>query len=491
MCHSGGNIQFRDEINGNKLTVGSVPNAWTHVCATYNNSVTTAKVYKNGQKTAECSDCVFTNTYDGYFRLTEPVGSFGQFGIDELYFLNRTLTDQEVGNIYDDLVTGVQFCASNYMSCTPTSYSVISPEQTIDSVESLVMLVRDETDQSELTCQYDSNITFDGGFYGLESVGEFSTHYFYLFPPYGSLDYDHIYIDYFSNITGYGDRSYYTVNGTLDNSSDTIYLYLVYGGSDVTFTVYDSGYDFVTDTLVQILKYYPSEDTYRLVTMGFTDDFGKIIANLDLGKWYRVIVYADQGTVVKKMYIDTTSQTIVLDPVQVSEWIDHGGVSAAFGQNRTSNYTWVHVLDPSGLLNNATFKVDDVSLQNNLGNICDIANYTSGSFYLFCNMTSDNNRLYRVYSVVYFNDSYSTVIYNAYVDWRTSQDYGDNGLIISFIIIMVMTIGGIVISEVLGLFMFLLSLVLVSAIDFLPVNPATIGFAGFIVILLFAARRKI
>jgi hypothetical protein len=223
--------------------------------------------------------------------------------------------------------------------------------------------------------------------------------------------------------------------------------------------------------------------------MGFTDDFGKVIANLDLGEWYRVIVYADQGTVIKKMYIDSDSQTIILDPVQVSDWIEHGGISSSFGSNQTTNYSWIYILDPSGLLNNATFRVTDASLDNNLGVICDVTNYTAGSFYVFCNMTSDSRRLYRVYAVAHFSDGYDDVIYNNYLDWRTRQDYSDNGLIIGFFIVLTLTIGGVVIHEVLGLFMFFLSVILVVAADFVQLSPASVGIIGFIVFILFLVRR--
>ena len=195
---------------------------------------------------------------------------------------------------------------------------------------------------------------------------------------------------------------------------------------------------------------------------------------------------------IKKLSIDGTDQSIIISEEEIDQWFNLiGQVSSTFDYDSTTNYTWISVIDSSGLANNATFIVDDISLINNTGNICTINNFTSGgSFYLFCYLGNQTtNKVYHVYSSVNFTNGFTDIIYNDFLNLRPTTTYTSTGLIAGWLIIMALTLVGFTISDVAGLLGFFMGVVLSVSVDFIQIDPATVVVVGLLTFIVYSLRR--
>jgi hypothetical protein len=118
------------------------------------------------------------------------------------------------------------------------------------------------------------------------------------------------------------DRKYYLDNYTLDNSTDTIYLYNIDASkaSAVTIRVYDkSTGDTLDGAFVKILRYYPELGGYKLVEIEKTDNTGYTLGKLVLADvFYKFIVEYDREIVLDSSVKKVLSTTMLL-PVSLSE----------------------------------------------------------------------------------------------------------------------------------------------------------------------------
>jgi len=487
------NILYMSNTNAGgagAVSAGEVGAEWSHHCYVYNSTTQNMTGYKNGEFIHSSTSLgVFNNTVSS--QLTLDVSSPNSFTIDELYFFNRTLTSQEISNIYSNFADD---CAYNKIAYTPSPNPVVG-ESTVCSygcTETLNLLFYDEVTLDPVIAGFVVGINLTNNQYGLitDSTIYLSNIKLNIFPNYGILPYNSVHFNYYSNNSDYADRDYYLTNGSLTNVSSTLYLYLLSDGSEVTFTVLDAGNNYITDALVQALKYYESESAYRSVTMGYTDDYGKTVLNLDLYEWYRVTVTTDSGTVVKKIYIDSTTQTIYIDPDSVEDWFNYSDTfTTSFGWSNVTNYSWVYVIDDSGSMNNASLIVKDISLSGASSTVCDVSNFTAGSFYLFCYLGNDTtNKVYQVYAVATHADDYEEYIYNGYLVTGTSTSYPEAGLFISFIVILALGVGGAMVGGGAIVLLTLVALVVLKFANFLTISWSGVVIVGVISFALYMVR---
>ena len=82
-----------------------------------------------------------------------------------------------------------------------------------------------------------------------------------------------------TNFTNYTNRFYYFDNKVINNVSEDIFMYLLNSDSSTSFIlkVQDESLLPVQDALIEIHRYYPGTDSFRIVQIAKTDDNGKSI----------------------------------------------------------------------------------------------------------------------------------------------------------------------------------------------------------------------
>jgi len=479
-----------------------LPDSFSSLSATYNGLTTTTNFYELmsnlSYRTATYSDNnIYLGTNSNYTSRVYNYGSIANdFSITPNYFM--TLSNDSYNHVPIDynlsipsangeellLITSSEIGSWNYTTHNYPVIGVNSLNCSVGCANTTVFNFKDEVTLNVTSGTFTSSIVYSGGVYGLDTVNESETQVFTMFPYYGVLNYSQVHLDYSGG--SYDPRDYYLFDGYLDNSSDTITLYMISGGADVTFTILNNDNQYITNATVQALKYYDDEDAYRLVTSGTTDDYGKTVLDLDIGEWYRIIIITETDTIVKKMYIDSTSQTIIINPDTVELWFNHtDGASATFVFDNVTNWSYVYVIDDSGLMNNATLVIEDITLGSE-SQVCNVANFTAGSFYVFCYLGNDTtDRIYHVYSRVEFSDGFNQTIYNDYLFTGSTVGYGVNGLIISFLIIMLFAFAGAVNGAKGALIFIFIGLIVVVMANFFAMGWGALGVAGVIIFVLF------
>jgi len=102
--------------------------------------------------------------------------------------------------------------------------------------------------------------------------------------------------------TGYSDRRYYTFSGNrLTNVTINNTLYSLISGSSTSFlfTIQKSDLSVYDNVYLTLNRWYPEEDTYRVVEMSKTDDEGQTVMKVEIEDVdYRVGVYYPNGTLI-------------------------------------------------------------------------------------------------------------------------------------------------------------------------------------------------
>jgi hypothetical protein len=394
------------------------------------------------------------------------------------------------------LITSSNLNNWNYTTLNYPVIGVNSLNCSTGCAEGIRFTFKDEVSLADVTGHLTASITHDGGTYRLSAPDERLNQTFNMFPYYGVLNYSEVYLTY-GGVNGavtYSTRDYYLTDSAINNVSDSVTLYQLEYMAYVTFTIVSAYNNPITDATVQALKYYNDEDAYILVTSSLTDDYGHAVLQLDLGEWYRIIITTDSGTYVKKVYITSTALTIQLNPLTIDDYLNHtyGEVSTSFYYDNSTNVTYLYVLDNSGLVNNASFIVKDISLRNNLGTICNFSNYTAGSFYLICDLGADSiDRTYSVYAVATFTDGFSYTIYSGYFSTSsTTSSYAGNGLIATFFIIILLAFGGAMLGGHAVLLLPLIGLIVSKFAGLITIGWSSIAFFGLIAGVFFFVLRR-
>lgn len=102
--------------------------------------------------------------------------------------------------------------------------------------------------------------------------------------------------------TGYSDRRHYNFNSErLSNTTVNATLYSLIAGSSTSFlfTIQKGDLSVFSNAYITLNRWYPDEDTYKIVEMSRTDDEGQTVMKVEIEDVdYRVGVYYQNGTLV-------------------------------------------------------------------------------------------------------------------------------------------------------------------------------------------------
>jgi len=249
------------------------------------------------------------------------------------------------------------------------------------------------------------------------------------------------------NIT-YVDRSYYFLNHSISDSSQDILLYLINAEDSTTFilNVEDQQTSAVPNALIYIQRYYPRDGIYRTVQIAKTDDNGKsngfyVVETVD----YRHIITLDGLNILTtgkgKILPESVPYTLnfrtgsaITYPWSYLE--ENPNIAIDLNFNETSEIITFSWIDLGGTVNLGRLLVYQQKNDENNLLICNnsIA-FSSGT--VTCNISGYDGSFI---AYGYFNeDNTLGKIINFVIE--TGKDiFGNNGLIIGWLIILTATL---------------------------------------------------
>ena len=239
-------------------------------------------------------------------------------------------------------------------------------------------------------------------------------------------------------------RNYFFQNKTLTNITEEINLYLLEAEDSTSFIikVQDQKLSPVTEALVYIQKYYPSDGEYRTVQIAKTDSNGETIGfyETELTDYKHIII--KNGVTL----LETASQKVVGKSVPYTLTFTIGTVVGSpwtsFGENLNVNTTLTFDKDTNivtfNYIENTTDYVTSGRLlvyRSSLTNstnliICNVSS-TESSATLSCNMGSYNGTFI---AIAYINEGSEKIIEFTITDAR--DVFGNDGLFLGMMIIL-------------------------------------------------------
>lgn len=157
---------------------------------------------------------------------------------------------------------------------------------------------------------------------------------------------------------------YYLLNASLNNETQLLSLYNFNTTSTTeTFklTAVDEGYDFLPNLYVKMLRYYPSENLWRVVQMDKTDDFARTYFHVrEQDTDYKFMFY-NYTTLWKTtnplhFYCPTTDDCVLTVIVETYEGGEGLFTDYSYDYNSTSNIFNLSWDDPDGLTDSITLQ---------------------------------------------------------------------------------------------------------------------------------------
>ena len=175
---------------------------------------------------------------------------------------------------------------------------------------------------------------------------------------YGELDY---------KVTGYAERNYYIFkNATISNATIMLDVFNLENGKATSFQIITKNYLLVpyNDIYLGLMRWYPENDSYRIVEMSKTNDDGKTVMRVQVDDTdYRMALYEVNGSLIyltsptKISCIETPCTFTVTVTGEESDYTSIYGVESEITYDSSSSmfvYTWN---DPSLLTKTMTFYV--------------------------------------------------------------------------------------------------------------------------------------
>lgn len=301
------------------------------------------------------------------------------------------------------------------------------------------------------------------------------------------------------SVAGYVDRGYSFVNKLFNETFTEIPLYLLNNSADtsVIIEVKDQGLSPIRGYLVEIERYYPDTNTYRLVESEKTDFFGQIVASLVENKVrYRFSFYDTSNVLVKRTTNDVVvaceSSICVLrfvledveDDLERFELPDDYTYTLTWNNNtELFTFTWndnsgdspIHNLYVERIAGGSKTVVCNINSTSLIGTLpCDVTTYGNGSYtaHAFRWVGSEKKKI----------DMLSVLVN------PTFKVYGLEGLMWAMLITLTMLLLGLYSPQV-GIVMFALSFTLLGALGIFPAGwAANIAVWAISAIFIWALR---
>lgn len=481
--------------------------------------------YNNYNSTAINS---FNVTIGGttYFTTNGTVSALGQGTVNvlvenPLFFSNTTSHDTTI-NLNAGLTKYVEITASNYGAGAVTNFTVNSSVGNYTTTNGVAYLpvVSDNT-----------SVTINGETIAI-STEKLNKTQFYTFNIYAENSLfitfknsvtdsiiNNINIDYFSTIdsdststsngtlyltllnpvtytfrinsTGYDENIYFTTI-TDDTFNDlTIYLNPNSTSTTITVSIVDSGASPLENAIVKALKYYVSDNTYRIVASGITNPAGE--TQLDLitaNNFYKFVVVIDDVTVKTTSPFIITGTTVKIQ-VKLEEDVLNNynvwkGISSSLTFNKVTDNFRADYTDIVGVNREVCLSVYQLGFSSDtlLNTTC--VTGTSGT--LISSVTNTSDTSYRALLKTTINDVVFILEDETYTYPRAN--YGTSGLIAQIFLTLIMSISGFIAIELIFIIA-PLSIIIGGLVGFHTLSLGiTITLVIVGVILMFMLRRN-
>lgn len=255
------------------------------------------------------------------------------------------------------------------------------------------------------------------------------------YPSWTSFNIDAKFLYEGENLTT-GKRAYYIRNGTADNTTNNISVYLLASSIDdtINFNIKDCSAQSYSDVYLDIQREY--DNVFKTVTMCKTNINGECNTYIDFEDTpYRIYFYSSSGSLLgttdSQTFISPTETKIftVCDSTIDYYWTKYGTISAQATYNTNTHNFTVTITDSTGESNDLTLMVKSSQLTN--PTVCE---ETASGATITLSCTLQNGYVNRI-RVTADKDSYTYLIYSDSKDLSTHYDFGSDGIWSTFLIV--------------------------------------------------------
>ena len=293
----------------------------------------------------------------------------------------------------------------------------------------------------------------------------------------------------------YDERTYILRNASITNVTSVIDLFLLYGNLATKFTIeVRQGVSILAEAVVTVARFFVGEGTYRTVSIRKTDSAGQFVEYLDLDNDYRYSIVKNGvllGVIDKKA---TCTEAPCEFTLQIAEDIGNifGGYEDNYARNIFSNLSFdintkivtYDFIDITGLAQYFRLRVTQ-GFYNGTGNeICNQQIFSSSGS-MTCNVTGYKGNFVAIGTVSRSPELIDQIL--EFVLGSLRDSLGLMAIVISFAIILTMTIAGAVLSGgnpsmVLGGFG--LGLLATKLMTFLPFSWGLVALFELVILII-------
>jgi len=245
---------------------------------------------------------------------------------------------------------------------------------------------------------------------------------------------------------GYETKTYYFINTSLNNVTDTLDLYLTLNTTVITLTVTDQNDNPVEDAYIYILSYDLPTDSYLTTEIVNTDFNGQALAEMIMyTQWYKFIIIYDGETVLETTETKILSTSLNFRINLLENYFTNydivQDITCSIGFNTvTNNFNYVFN-DPSGNTVSATLIIKRVGPFSET--IVNQSTLSSSGGTILLHVTPSNHTFLATGSVLIDGVEYACGIPYSHDFASTITDWGTEGLFLAVLIILVLVLVGI------------------------------------------------
>lgn len=293
------------------------------------------------------------------------------------------------------------------------------------------------------------------------------------------------------NKAGYSERTYHFNDENYNNDTTEERLYLLDTGSDIIIQVRDSGLIPLKNYYVEIERFYPGTNSYKIIEREKTDEYGQFVARLVENDEKYKFTFRDSNNVLKK----TTDDMTIACPSTFCTLrfvMEYTGEDLERFENVT-DYDWTFSFNNNTNIFSVTW--NDVSGESITNRLYVQRNLWNGST-IVCNSTSTSSSGTLTCDVGNSSASYQAQFFRkisgeiekriSYINVKVGTEFetfGKEGLLWSFFLLMTLiTIG--YWKPVVGVVLYLGGIILLSMVNIISLNPGIL-IAQFVIGIIF------
>jgi hypothetical protein len=291
---------------------------------------------------------------------------------------------------------------------------------------------------------------------------------------------------------GYMPREYFIYNGSFDNSTQHIKLFLLEESSSTSFIqfVQDRNYIEVENAYIYVYRYYPGTNSYELVQVSKTDANGKSVG------FYKTetVDYKHKIYLNGELVLETNNSKIVPESapytltfiigesfsVPWTNFEDDSDIQTSLTYNNNSGLITYNFLSVSGTTLSARLLV---TMWNNAGADTVICNSTSSSSsgVINCDVSAYNGT---ITAKGYINNEVKRIITISKSEESGKDTFGKEGLILA-LLILITAFFAFIWSPTIGIIAVNITFILLNVIGFVTFSPLIIfGMLGISITLI-------